>query len=205
VGKGGTPAVAAGKVTGLGESITATDEAASASEHLTGLIRTNAGLQAGDAGGPLVSTAGQVIGLDTAASTTFQFQSQSGTTQGFAIPVNRAASIAGQIEAAHSSATVHVGATGFLGVELVLSGVPGSPFSTQAGVAGVMAGLPAARAGLPAGDVIVSVDGHPVSSPAQIQALLEACHPGGKVSIRWDDPAGLAHAATVVLTTDPAG
>jgi S1-C subfamily serine protease len=80
-----------------------------------------------------------------------------------------------------------------------------SPFSTQAGVAGVMAGLPAARAGLAGGDVIVSVDGHPVSCPAQIQALLEACHPGDTVSIRWDDPAGMAHAATVVLTTGPAG
>jgi len=59
LGKGGTPAVATGRVTGPNESITATDEAAGTAEQLTGLIRTNAALQAGDSGGPLVTTNGR--------------------------------------------------------------------------------------------------------------------------------------------------
>ncbi len=202
-GKGGTPAVGAGKVTGLGESIIATDEAASTSEHLSGLIRTDAALQAGDSGGPLVSANGLVIGLDTAASTSFQLQSSA--TQGFAIPVNRAASIAAQIEAGRASATIHIGATGFLGVQLMLYAIPGSPSSTVPAVVGVMPGMPAAGAGLTAGDVIVSVDGHPVSSPSDIQARLETRHPGDKISISWDDPSGQTHAATVILATGPVG
>src|ERR1700759_1077748 len=67
-GKGGTPSVATGTVTALGQSITASDEASSNSEQLSGLIESNAPIQAGDSGGPLVNSGGQVIGMDTAAS-----------------------------------------------------------------------------------------------------------------------------------------
>ena len=68
-GAGGTPSVAAGAVTALNQSITASDESSGSSEQLTGLIETNADIQAGDSGGPLVNSHGQVIGMDTAAST----------------------------------------------------------------------------------------------------------------------------------------
>ena len=54
-GVGGTPAVAAGTVTALNQSITASDESSSSSEQLTGLLETNANIQAGDSGGPLVN------------------------------------------------------------------------------------------------------------------------------------------------------
>jgi S1-C subfamily serine protease len=67
-GKGGAPSVAAGTVTALNQSITASDEGSSSSEQLSGLIETNADIQAGDSGGPLVNAHGQVIGVDTAAS-----------------------------------------------------------------------------------------------------------------------------------------
>jgi len=202
-GKRGTPAVATGRITGLGESITAADEAAGTAEQLRGLIQVSAALQPGDSGGPLVTAAGKVIGLDTAASAAFRFRS--GATRSYAIPANRAVAIAGQITAGSSSATVHVGATGFLGVQLVQAGVPGRPTSTQVVVAGVMAGMPAARAGLAVGDVIISVGGRPVSSPSVIQALLVPHHPGDKISISWADLAGHAHAATLVLAAGPAG
>jgi S1-C subfamily serine protease len=200
-GKGGTPAVATGKVTGLNESITATDVAERSSEQLTGLIRTNVPLRSGDSGGPLVTTAGTVIGMNTAASSAYQFQS--GAEEAFAIPIGTAASVAGQIEAGRASATVHIGATGFLGVQAGLYVVPFTS-RTEAVVVGVMPGLPAARAGLVAGDVITSVNGHAVASPSGIQALLEPYHPGDHVSIGWQDLSGQAHTATVVLATGPA-
>jgi S1-C subfamily serine protease len=71
-GKGGTPSVATGQVTALNQSITASDEGAGTSENLTGMIQTDANIQAGDSGGPLVNEHGQVIGMDTAASSSFQ-------------------------------------------------------------------------------------------------------------------------------------
>ncbi len=200
-GKGGSPAVATGKVTGLSESITATDEAEYTSEQLTGLIRTSVPLQPGDSGGPLVTTAGTVIGMNTAASSAYQFQSTA--NQAFAIPIGHAVSIAEQIEAGGASARVHIGATGFLGVQVTLYPVPFTT-QTEAVVVGVMPGLPAATAGLAPGDVIASINGQAVTSPSAIQALLEPYHPGDQVSITWQNPSGLTNTATVVLATGPA-
>ncbi|MGW1345909.1 S1C family serine protease [Kribbella sp. NPDC002412] len=67
-GVGGTPSYAPGTVTGLNQSITATDENGQDPENLTGLIQTDANIQAGDSGGPLANAAGEVIGVDTAGS-----------------------------------------------------------------------------------------------------------------------------------------
>ncbi|MEV0288987.1 MULTISPECIES: trypsin-like peptidase domain-containing protein [unclassified Kribbella] len=67
-GDGGTPSYAPGTVTALNQSITATDENGQDPEHLTGMIQTDANIQAGDSGGPLANTAGEVIGVDTAGS-----------------------------------------------------------------------------------------------------------------------------------------
>jgi S1-C subfamily serine protease len=119
-GKGGTPSVANGTVTALNQGITASDEGSgSNSEQLTGLIETNANIQPGDSGGALVNSYGQVIGMNTAASSGTQFQSQSNqaAVQAYAIPVDNAESIAKQVEAGQGSSTVHIGATAFLGIE----------------------------------------------------------------------------------------
>jgi S1-C subfamily serine protease len=119
-GKGGTPSVATGTVTALNQGITASDEGSgSNSEQLTGLIETNADIQPGDSGGALVNSYGQVIGMNTAASSGTQFQSQSSqaAVQAYAIPVDNAETIAKQVEAGQGSSTVHIGATAFLGIE----------------------------------------------------------------------------------------
>jgi S1-C subfamily serine protease len=208
-GKGGTPSVATGRITGLGSSITASDESAGTSEQLTGLIGDNADIQPGDSGGPLVNTAGQVIGIDTAASTAtgFQFQSAPARAEAYAIPINKAVSIARQIEAGDASATVHIGATGFLGVEITSAdnaAADGVSAGSGAAVAGVLSGSPAERAGLAAGDVIVSVDGHAVSSPSALQSALEPHNPGDTVTIGYTNQAGQTLSASVDLATGPA-
>jgi S1-C subfamily serine protease len=134
-GKGGTPSVATGSVTALNQSITASDESSSTSEQLTGLIETNAPIQPGDSGGPLVNAYGQVVGMDTAASSSYQFQGQSssgsdGATQAYSIPINKALSIAKTIEAGTTTSTIHIGDTAFLGLEV------GSSSSSSGGLGG---------------------------------------------------------------------
>jgi S1-C subfamily serine protease len=207
-GKGGTPSVAVGKITGLNASIRASDEGSGTSEQLSGLINHNAAIQPGDSGGALVNTSAQVIGINTAASSGFHLQSgQSQTTQAFAIPISQALSIADQIEAGHSSSTVHVGTTAFLGVGISSAGSAqsgGVPAGAGAAVAGVLSGSPAGRAGLTAGDVIVSIDGQQVSSPSALESAMEQHRPGDSVRIGWTDQAGQTHSASVVLANGPA-
>jgi S1-C subfamily serine protease len=204
-GQGGTPAAATGVVTAVGQSITATDEAAGLSEQLTGLIQADVPLQPGDSGGPLVGPAGQAIGMDTAASS--QFQISSGAAQAFAIPASRAEPVADAIAAGRASAAVHIGATAFLGVQVVSYSVPvpGNPASTGVGVAGITTGSAAAGAGLVPGDVITSIGGYPVTSAVSLRSVMEAYHPGDTASLHWADQAGQAHTVTVIFAAGPAG
>ena len=155
-GKGGTPAVATGQVTALNQSITASDEGSSSnSEQLTGMIQSNAPIQPGDSGGSLVNSSGQVIGMDTAASSASDSPSSqadtpgasnggsgdsgtgsSGTTtatQAFSIPINTAVTIAQEIVAGDASSTIHIGATGFLGIEVAPAGSSSTGSSSTGG------------------------------------------------------------------------
>ena len=221
-GKGGTPSVATGSVTALNQSITASDELSNVNEQLTGLIETNAPIQPGDSGGPLVNSHGQVIGMDTAASSSYQLQGQSSTaTQAYSIPIDEAQSIANQIEAGTTSADVHIGATAFLGVEIGSSSSTGNGsggfggfggFGGQnsqgttsgASVAGTVSGSPAANAGLAAGDTITAIAGQSVSSAEDVAHDLVKYHPGNSISVTWVDQSGQSHTATMTLATGPA-
>jgi S1-C subfamily serine protease len=196
-GTGGTPSVSTGTVTAVGASITAGDEFTGTAEHLSGLIQTSATLEAGDSGGPLVNAAGQVVGIDTAGSTGFQLQS--GGSQGYAIPITTAVSIARQVESASASTTVHIGPTAFLGVAVGQSAAQGG-----AAIVGVEPGTPAAGAGLQAGDVVTSVNGTAVASSSALSSALQLLRPGQRVTVGWTDQAGQAHTATVTLTAGPA-
>jgi S1-C subfamily serine protease len=222
-GTGGTPSAAGGTVTALNQSITASDEGDGSSEQLTGLIQTNADIQAGDSGGSLVNSSGQVIGMDTAASAGFSLQSPDSTqgNQGFAIPINSALSIAKQIESGNSTSTVHIGATAFLGVEIDPTtssqggggnrfgdgefggGIGGGTSVSGAEIAGVVTSSPAQEAGLAQGDVITSVNGTTVTSANGLTNALATDHPGTKVTIGWTDTSGQTQTATVQLTSGP--
>ena len=212
-GKGGTPSVAAGTVTALNQSITASDDLSGTSEQLTGLIQTNANIQPGDSGGSLVNAYGQVIAIDTAASSAYQFQSQSSSgEQAYAIPISEAVSIANQIKAGTTSADVHIGATAFLGIQIQpasSSGFGGSGFGSGTSgsgvtISGAISGSPAANAGLTAGDEITSLGGQQVASAEDVAHVLVSYHPGDSISVTWLDQSGQSHTATLTLTTGPA-
>jgi S1-C subfamily serine protease len=195
-GAGGSPTVVTGTVTGLRQSLTVGD-GQGGSERLTGVIRTSAPLEPGDSGGPLLDRNSRVIGVNTAASFGFQFTGAS--RQGFAIPIDRALSIAKQIEAGKSSATVHVGPTSFLGIRVTQP----DDGSLGALIAGVEPGLPADQAGLVTGDLIVRLNGHQVGSPTALTNMLLQVKPGTRISIRWLDEIGQAHNGTVVPASGP--
>jgi S1-C subfamily serine protease len=212
-GTGGTPSAAGGSVIALNQPITASDELGGTSEQLTGLIEVNADVQPGDSGGSLVNSAGQVIGIDTAASGSngeengpfALYQSGSSGNQGFAIPINEALTIARQMVAGTASATVHIGGTAFLGVELASSdSYFGGATVSGAEIAGVIDGGTAAQAGLADGDVITSLGGHTVDSATTLSTLMAGYHPGTKVELGWTDVNGQSHTATVALGSGPA-
>jgi S1-C subfamily serine protease len=118
-----TPAT--GQVTGVNQTITASDEGGTATkETLHGMIETNADVVSGDSGGPLATTAGYVIGMDTAGNSVSVPQQTSAT--GFAIPINTALSVARQITAGHASSTITIGYPPFVGV-FVASGSSSNP------------------------------------------------------------------------------
>ena len=212
-GTGGTPSYAGGRVTATGQSITAADSLTSSSERLSGMIATNAGIAAGDSGGPLVNSSGQVVGMDTAGSQTFQFSGQQ-ATDGFAIPISAATHIATQILSAQTAAGVHLGATAFLGIQIAHGTTSGGNGDGSGGttpapgpgvaIAGVVPGSPAARAGLSAGDVITSVGGRSVTSqPALQQIMVTDLTPGQSVTVGYTTATGQQHSVTVVLASGP--
>jgi S1-C subfamily serine protease len=120
-GRGGvTPA--AGTISGLDESIQASDEGSDSVEDLDHMLQTNAQIQQGDSGGALADGAGQVIGMVTAANS--GSDAQPGGTMGYAIPIDTALVIAHQIAAGRASVTVFIGLPGFLGVDVAQSNSP---------------------------------------------------------------------------------
>jgi S1-C subfamily serine protease len=205
-GKGGVPSVATGHVTGLGAAITAVDQGSGSSERLTGMIRSNAGIQAGDSGGPLLNTSGQVIGMNTAASTGMTEASATSATaeQAFSIPISRAIATADKIEAGQGSATIHIGSTSFIGVEVAGSNSGQGSSVRGALIEGVVTGGPAAAAGIQGGDTIVSVNGKAVTSSSSLRNNLVIYHPGDKVTVKWVTQDGQTHSAQLTLATGPA-
>src|ERR1700742_567272 len=126
----GTVITAAGQVTALNQTITASDQGAmTSSETLHGMIETNADIVPGDSGGPLANSASQVIGMDTAANSVSRGDQQQ-SAAGFAIPINTALSVARQIAGGQASATIMIGYPPFVGI-LIGSSTSSSP-RTQA-------------------------------------------------------------------------
>jgi S1-C subfamily serine protease len=195
-GAGGSPSVVTGSIIALGQTITAGDASGGAVEQLNGLIETNAALQPGDSGGPLVTSDGKVVGMNTAASSSYRFQAASGVS--FAIPINTALSIAKQMESGSAPNGGTLGTGAFLGVSVDRTQTGGAV------IAGVPSGTPAQAAGIVAGDTITSVDGKTITSATDLTSALATHKPGDKVTVGWDDATGQHHTAVVTLTSAPA-
>jgi len=139
-------------------------------------IQTDAAINRGNSGGPLVNMRGEVIGINTAIS------SSSGGNEGigFAIPSSIFKDITTQL--------IEQGRVmrGFLGVAVGrvnerLAGRLGLPTTQGALITAVEAGGAADRAGIKAGDFVVSVDGRAVEDPADLVRLVSALRPGSTV------------------------
>jgi S1-C subfamily serine protease len=215
-GQGGEPTVAPGQVTALNQSISPQDSSTGASENLHGTIQTSAQIQPGDSGGPLANAAGQVIGLDVAAS---QVQQLNGTqtTAGYAIPINTALQIARQIAAGQTSTDVQIGLPPFMGVSIAnaSTGCPTSGFggfggssggvaSSGAVICGVYSGTPAESAGLAQGDVITTADGKSVPTANSLIAITAGFHPGQSLTVGYTDGNGVSRSLTLTLIGGPA-
>jgi len=203
-GTRGTPSYAGGSVTAVDRTITAQDEVTGSAERLSGLIATNADVVPGDSGGALVDAAGAVVGMTTAGSAGFDLRS--GSTGGYAVPVDVVRRVVGEVLSGATSASLHVGPTAFLGVlahSAVLS-MPGAGDVAGAQIVTVVAGGPAAAAGLLAGDLITAVDGHAVASAASLTDELLSVAPTAAVSVTYVDSSGLRQSVRVQLREGPA-
>jgi S1-C subfamily serine protease len=202
-GVGGIPTATTGRVTGLDQSITVSDEDGSASSRLSGLIETDAALQPGDSGGPLYDSSGTVIGMNTAAEGGRRYRPA--VRASYAIAIDHAEQIVEDIRAGKGSDTIQIGVRGFLGVTVDGSDTAGQlPNESGALIAEVLEGTPAAKAGLERGDVITAIDGRAVDSNEGLSTRLHGHHPGDKVKVTWTDTSGGTQSATVTLMEGPA-
>ncbi len=195
-GHGGTPSAVPGRVIGLNLAVSAADELTGSTETLTNMIKADTAIRPGDSGGPMVNAAGQVIGMNTAASDNYKFAQPGG--EGYAIPIDQAMAIAGQIRSGVPSNTVHIGETAFMGVGVVDN-------NGGARVAQVLDGTPAAASGIARDDIITSVNGRPVNSATDLTDVLDQCHPGDSVTLTWRSATGGDHSANVTLVPGPVG
>ncbi|HZD81180.1 MAG TPA: trypsin-like peptidase domain-containing protein [Actinomycetota bacterium] len=208
LGRGGSPTVTKGVITGMDRSITARDPISSP-ERLSGLIQTDAKIVPGDSGGPLVDTSGHVVGMITAGSAT---QGGGSATVGFAIPTSTAIQLVNKMRAGEASSTILLGERGYLGVAVPPAdstqaiGIRqrlGSGRDTGAPVVGIQPQGPADQAGMTAPALITSIDGRSIGSADALGPAIHAHKPGDKIQVTWVDQSG-THTATVTLIPGPA-
>src|SRR4051812_40764714 len=189
----GAPVVAIGSPFGLEETVTSgivsalhRDMTSPNGFAIANSIQTDAAINHGNSGGPLLDSNGHVIGVNT------QIKSDSGGNEGvgFAVPSQTIKAVVSQIlstgEAQHA----------YLGVKL-------DSTASNARLASVVDGTPAADAGLRAGDVITGIAGQKVTTGTEVQAAIAGKQPGDKTTLTYTRD-GSTHTVTVTLTNRPA-
>lgn len=167
-----------GIISGLNRSIEVGSSAGSSG--MEGLMQTDATINSGNSGGPLLNSRGQVIGINTA-------KAASGEGMGFAIPINVAKPILEQIMEQGTFIRAYIGISG-VGLEeqtYYSTDQLMEEFGTITGiyVASITAGGGAEKAGLQKGDVILLFDGKEVGTMNRLNTLLVAHRPGEQVEL----------------------
>lgn len=131
-------------------------------------LQTDAAINPGNSGGPLVNLDGEVIGINTAISST------SGGYQGigFAVPVNLARWVGDELMRNGSVQRAFLGVV-IQSIDSTLSNQLGLNTVKGALVTDVRPGTPAAKSGVQSGDVILEFDGVPISTPGDLQGRVE--------------------------------
>lgn len=175
--------VSVGVVSGLGRTISASDQVGTLSETLEGIIQTDAAINAGNSGGPLVNLKGEVIGINTAMA-------QGAQSIGFAIPINMAKKDIQQIGSLNKIVYPFLGVRYVLIDEdvkqkynlsvdqgaLVLKGSNGEPAIT--------AGSAAEKAGIKANDIILEVNGEKITKTNSMATIIQKYNAGDKITLK---------------------
>ena len=174
--------VTSGVISGTGRTLTATDSTGTMSEKLSDMIQTDAAINSGNSGGPLINAAGQVIGINTATST-------SAENMGFAIPIAAVKGMLAQLIETGSAKRAYIGV---YGVEItadtaktynlpVTSGV--YLYSQDGKYSAIISGAPADKAGLKDKDIITAVNGVKIGSSGSLSTLIGEYKPGDTVQL----------------------
>jgi putative serine protease PepD len=157
-------------------------------------IQTDAAINHGNSGGPLVDAAGRVIGVNSVIKSLASQDEDAGNIGlAFAIPINQAKRIAQEIIDSGAARRTVIGAQ--------VGAASGANGGGGARVASVEPNGPAAAAGLEVGDLITKLDGHPVGEPGDLIALVRKYAPGSVVSVEYRR-GGDQQTASVTLAAD---
>lgn len=173
--------VTAGIISGTGRSITATDSTGSMYEQLNDMIQTDAAINSGNSGGPLVNAAGEVIGINTATSS-------SAENMGFAIPISSVKGMLAQLIESGTASRAYIGVysveiTAEIAKEYNLPVTAGSYLYSSSSYTAVVNNSPAAKAGLKDKDIIVAVNGIKVGAAGSLSSLIGEYKPGDIVQL----------------------
>ena len=157
-------------------------------------LQTDAAINPGNSGGPLVDVNGAVIGVNSAiASLGTNYASQSGSIGlGFAIPINQAKKTAEQIIKTGKATYPIMGVS----VDTSFSGV-GARITTHG--TPILAGGPAAKAGLRAGDVIIEFDGKAIATSNELVVAIRAHNVGDRVIVKFQRGTSTLSAALTLI------
>jgi S1-C subfamily serine protease len=193
----GGPTVTKGIVSGVNRKITVQRDSGD-SEHLVGLLQTDAAINPGNSGGALVNSGGQLVGINTAAA-----NAGSAENVGFAISIDHALPVVRQILTAPTNKRAWLGVSvrdldPNIALQLGLK-----QDATGALVAGVIPGSPAEGAGIQTGDVIVEIAGQAITSATGLTSELADLTPGQRVTVKLIGSDG-ARTIDVTLSNRPA-